>query len=74
MAGVLILMYLANVIAKLTPGLGWIAGLSAFDYFDVKALIDTGIYPAGDSLLYLAVALGGWALALLAFRRRDLVA
>jgi ABC-2 type transport system permease protein len=73
-AGILIVMYLVNVLAKLTPDLGWLARLSAFDYFDVKPLIDTGTYPVADSLTYLAVALGAWALAALAFRRRDLAA
>jgi putative exporter of polyketide antibiotics len=61
-------------LAKLTPDLGWLAQLSAFDYFDVKPLIDDGTYPLADSLTYLAVALGAWVLAALAFRRRDLAA
>jgi hypothetical protein len=73
-AGILIVMYLANVLAKLTPDVEWLARLSAFDYFDVKELIDTGSYPIGDSALFLAVAIGGWVLAMLAFRRRDLAA
>jgi ABC-2 type transport system permease protein len=71
-AGILIMMYLANVIAQLAPDLRWLADLSAFHYFDLKPLIDSGAYPWADSLLYLVVALGGWALGLLAFRRRDL--
>ena len=48
--------------------------LSAFHYFDLKPLIDTGVYPAGDTAIYVVVALGGWLLALVAFRRRDLAA
>lgn len=73
-AGILIFMYLANIIAQLSPDLSWLANLSAFNYFDLKPLIDTGAYPVTDSALYLAVAIGGWVLALLAFRRRDLAA
>jgi len=73
-AAILIVMYLANVIAVLSPDLAWLGRLSAFHYFDVKGLIDTGAYPVADSLLYLVFAVGGWALALVAFRRRDLVA
>jgi ABC-2 type transport system permease protein len=73
-AGILIVMYLANVIAQLSPDLAWLADISAFHYFDLKSLIDAGTYPLADSALYLVVAIGGWALALLAFRRRDLAA
>jgi hypothetical protein len=73
-AGILIVMYLLNILAQLSPDMADIGRLSAFRYFDLKALIDTGTYPVGDSLLYLAVAVGGWLLALWAFRRRDLAA
>jgi len=73
-AGILVQMYLANVIAQLSPDLTWLANLSAFHYFDLKPVIDTGTYPTADSALFLAVAIGGWILALLAFRRRDLAA
>jgi ABC-2 type transport system permease protein len=73
-AGVLIVMYLLNVVAELAPDLGWLARLSAFHYFDLRTLIDTGAYPVLDTALYLLVAFGGWLLALAAFRRRDLAA
>ena len=73
-AAVLILMYLLNVVAQLSPDLSGLANLSAFHYFDLKPLIDTGVYPAGDTAIYVVVALGGWLLALVAFRRRDLAA
>jgi ABC-2 type transport system permease protein len=73
-AGILILMYLLNVLAQLTPDIADVGRLSAFRYFDVRNLIDTGTYPLGDSLLYLAVAVAGWLLALWVFRRRDLAA
>jgi ABC-2 type transport system permease protein len=73
-AGILILMYLLNVLAQLSPDIADIGRLSAFHYFDVRALIDVGTYPLGDSLLYLAVAIAGWVLALSVFRGRDLAA
>jgi ABC-2 type transport system permease protein len=73
-AGILIVMYLANIIAQLSADLRWLADLSTFHYFDLKQLIDTGAYPIGDSTLYLVVAIAGWMLGLLAFRRRDLLA
>ena len=63
---------LLNIIAALSPDMSWISRVSAFRYFNLKTLIDTGAYPVGDSLLYLAVAVAGWLLALWAFKRRDL--
>ena len=73
-AGILIAMYLLNVLALLSADIAELGRLSAFRYFDLKPLIDAGSYPLADSLLYLAVALAGWLLALWAFRRRDLAA
>ena len=73
-AGILIVMYLLNILAQLSPDMEDLGRLSAFRYFDLKSLIDAGTYPLADSLLYLAVAIGGWLLALWAFRRRDLAA
>ncbi len=73
-AAILIMMYLLNVIAELSPDLADLGRLSAFRYSDLKALIDTGSYPIAASLLYLAFAAGGWLLAIWAFRRRDLAA
>jgi ABC-2 type transport system permease protein len=72
-AGILLVMYLLNIIAQLSPDLRWIADLSAFRYFDLRQLIDAGVYPVADSTLYLVVAIGGWTLGLLMFRRRDLL-
>jgi ABC-2 type transport system permease protein len=73
-AGVLIVMYLLNVVAQLSNDIAGLAQLSAFHYFDLKTLIDSGAYPAADSALYLVVAVAGWAIALVVFRRRDLAA
>ncbi len=73
-AGVLIAMYLLNVLAELSPDLRELGRFSAFRYFDLQPLIDTGSYPWAASLLYLAVALIGWGFALLLFHRRDLAA
>jgi hypothetical protein len=67
-------MYLLNVIAQLSPDVRELARLSAFHYFDVKPLIETGAYPTGDSAVYLVVAMVGWLASLAIFRRRDLAA
>ena len=74
MAGMLIVMYLLNVVAQLSPDVRELARLSAFHYFDLKPLIDTGIYPVGDTAIYLVVATLGWLTALMIFRGRDLAA
>jgi ABC-2 type transport system permease protein len=73
-AAVLILMYLANVVAQLSVDWADLARLSAFHYFDLRGVIDTGEYPVADSGLFLAAAILGWLAALVLFRRRDLSA
>ncbi|HYM83777.1 MAG TPA: ABC transporter permease subunit [Candidatus Dormibacteraeota bacterium] len=73
-AAILIVMYLLNVLAQLSKDVEWAGRLSAFHYFDVKPLIDTGAYPIGASALFVATAMAGWLLAAVVFRRRDLVA
>lgn len=73
-AAILILMYLLNVVAQLAPDVRDLARLSAFHYFDLKPIIDTGSYPLGDTALFLGVAVAGWTAAIALFRRRDLAA
>ncbi len=73
-AGILIVMYLLNVIAQLAPELEAASTLSAFRYFALKELLDTGRYPLADSLLFGSIGIPGWVLAVWLFRRRDLVA
>lgn len=73
-AGVLVIMYLLNVVAALAPDWGAVASVSLFRYFNVKELIGDGAYPFADSLLFIVIGVAGWALALASFRRRDLAA
>jgi uncharacterized membrane protein YuzA (DUF378 family) len=73
-AGILVAMYLVNVIAALAPEYEGLASLSLFHYFDLKDLLRTGTYPVADTLVYLVVGVAGWLLALGVFRRRDLAA
>jgi ABC-2 type transport system permease protein len=73
-AGVLVVMYLFNVVSALAPDIDWLARVSAFHYFDLHDLLASGDYPIADSVLLAAVAIAAWALALVAFRRRDLAA
>ena len=73
-AGIVIGMYLLNVVAQLQPDLEWIARLSLFHYFDTTAIIDDGAMPWADIAVHAIVAAVTWALALVLFRRRDLAA
>lgn len=72
--GVLIAMYLVNVVVQVNADLAWIAPISAWDHFRTTQLIDDGILPVADLLLFAGIALAGWAGALAVFRRRDLAA
>jgi hypothetical protein len=73
-AGILLLMYLANVVATLEPDVEWVSTFSAFRYFDTTQLIDDGVVSWSDVAVFTVVAIVGWAGALVAFRRRDLAA
>ncbi len=70
---VLILMYLVTVVSGLEPSLEGLKYLSAFHYYHPAAVIDGGQAPIGETLLFGAVALVGWGLAIWRFRSRDLV-
>ena len=72
-AGILIAMYLLNIIAQIQPGLSWLGGLSAFRYAGVGALIDTGTADWAGIGAFAVVAVAGWTASLVLFRRRDLL-
>jgi beta-exotoxin I transport system permease protein len=73
-AGILILMYLMNVVAQVQPDLGWLADLGAFKYLAVTELVDEGIVPWASVSVFTVVAVAGWIAAIVVFRRRDLLA
>ena len=72
-AGILMAMYLLNIIAQIQPGLSWLGGLSAFRYAGVGALIDTGTADWAGIAAFAVVAVAGWTASLVLFRRRDLL-
>jgi len=72
--GVVFAMYAVFVVTQVSRDWAWIAPISAWDHFRTTDLIDHGVIPVGDLLLFAAVALGGWLAAVWAFRRRDLAA
>ncbi len=74
MAGLLVVMYLLDVIAKIQPDLGWIGQLSLMHYFRTTPVIDGGTWPLADICVLGGVAVLGWAGAVWLFRRRDLSA
>jgi drug/metabolite transporter (DMT)-like permease len=73
-AGVLILMYLVNIVAQVQVDLAWLADFGAFKYLLMTELIDTGVVPWASGAIFAVGAVGGWAASLLVFRRRDLLA
>lgn len=73
-AGLLLAMYLLHAVAKIQPDLDWVAYLSAFNYYDTTAIIDEGVIPSADLGVFAAVAIAAWGLAVLVFRRRDILA
>ena len=72
-AGILIAMYLLNIVAQIQPGLAWLGDLSAFRYAGVGALIDRGTMDWVGVGIFAVVASTGWIASLLLFRRRDLL-
>lgn len=73
-AGLVLGMYLLDVASKVWTDIGSLADLSAFHHFQTIAIIDHGVFPTGDFLLFLSVAAIAWGAALVLFRRRDLAA
>lgn len=72
--GILLAMYLGYIVAQIQPDVGWLGDLSAFGHFDTASIIDDGVMPTVDLVLFSAVAIGCWAAALALFQRRDLAA
>ncbi len=70
--GLLIGMYLVNVISQINRDLDWLSTFTAFSYFDPTPIIDEGAFPFGDLALFAIAAGAAWGTALWAFRRRDL--
>lgn len=73
-AGLLLVMYLMNIVAELQVDLAWLADLGWFKYLAVTELIDSGVVPWTSVAVFGAVAVAGWAGSLVVFQRRDLLA
>lgn len=72
--GTLLVMYVIFVVTGISQDWAWLAPVSAWGHFPTTAVIDGGYLPVGDTALFAAIAIGSWAAALVAFRRRDLAA
>jgi ABC-2 type transport system permease protein len=73
-AGVLLTMYLVQVVAAIEPKVEWLRNLSLFGYFDTRDLIDAGTLAWADVGVLVAIAAGCWVAAVVLFGRRDLAA
>ena len=73
-AGLLIAMYLLNVVVQIQPDFEAIGYLGLFHYLDATEIISAGTIPWVDLAVLSAVALAGWGLATWQFRTRDLLA
>lgn len=73
-AGILILMYLVNVVAQIQPDLAWLADFGAFRYLLTTDLIDEGVIPWSSVAVFGIVAVVAWVGSLAVFARRDLLA
>ena len=72
-AGILIAMYLLNIVAQVQPDFAWLGDLSAFRHAGVGTLIDRGTADWVGIGLFTLVAVAGWTASLVLFRRRDLL-
>lgn len=72
-AGILIAMYLLNIVAQVQPAFAWLGDLTAFRYAGVGALIDRGTADWVGIGVFTIVAGAGWIASLVLFRRRDLL-
>jgi ABC-2 type transport system permease protein len=72
--GLLLFMYLADIVGRIEPDLEWLSWMTAFRYFDTRTVIETGVFPFGDFAIFVVVAVAAWTLAVVAFQRRDLAA
>jgi ABC-2 type transport system permease protein len=73
-AGVLLMMYLVNVVAQVQPELAWLADFGAFKYLAVTRTVDLRIVPRPSIIVFGVVAVGAWVASIVVFRRRDLLA
>jgi ABC-type transport system involved in multi-copper enzyme maturation permease subunit len=72
--GVLLVMYLMNIVAELQADLAWLGDVGWPRYLAVTEFIDTGAVPWASVAVFGAVAVAGWAGSVFVFRRRDLLA
>jgi len=73
-AGALIVMYLVRILVGIQPDLGWLGGLSYFQYGEPGRTVTSGVLPLGDTLVLASIGIIGWVAAVVLFRRRDLAA
>ena len=73
-AGGLVVMYMIQTMARLSPDMSGPAYAGVFHYFSPTPVIRDGVVPLGDLAVLSLTALTCWVVAVWAFRRRDLIA
>ena len=72
--GVIAAMYVVFVVTQISQDWAWIGPLTIWNHFPTASIIDNHVFPVFDLALFAAIAVGSWAAALWAFKRRDLAA
>lgn len=70
--GMAILMYVADLVAKLKPDISWVGKLSLFHYFEVNEFLVLGHFKSLDVLLFVVIAVVATVVGALVFARRDI--
>lgn len=73
-AGIVIAMYLLNIIALMQPDLSELSRLSIFHYFAPRQIIDGTSFDPGDALVTGGIGVATWLASLWRFRTRELSA
>lgn len=72
--GVLLAMYLVNIVSAIVKELDWLSSVSIFGFFSTRDVIGKGTVELGDLAVLVGIAVACWIAALVLFRRRDLAA
>jgi len=70
--GILLVSYIANIVANLSSGFSWLKHFSIFYYYDTLELLDSGKLNSSSVIFFSAVSLISISFGLWKFRQRDI--